>query len=141
MGPTRMVSPLYDSRVNLETSPPRSSRFPHPFPPPICLPIRLSSLIVSLSLLCRRTGPPRTDQSDLAMLRVVWLAQRSQPWLPSRPSLAAQYEGEAICWLTKNFTTSMSSTSRQPLTQLVNNHRASSIRERIQSLTQLPDDV
>ena len=56
------------------------------------------------------------------MLRVLWLAQRSQPWLPSRPSLAAQYEGEALCWLTWSFTASMSSTSQQPL-----NHGASNL--------------
>ena len=47
----------------LGTSPAPSSRFPHP-PPfffPVCRPVRLSSLVISLSFLCRRTGPPRTD--------------------------------------------------------------------------------
>ena len=72
----------------------------------VCL-VVCSFLVVSLSFLCRRTGPP--------MLRFPWLAQRSQPWLSSRPSLTAQYEGEALCLLTWNFTTSMSSTSQQPL--------------------------
>ena len=87
--------PSYDSRVHglmrlLGTSPAPSSRFPHP-PPffPVCRPVRLSSLVISLSFLCRRTGPPRTDPK-WSRHGLSWMAQQwSQLWLPSRPGLAA----------------------------------------------------
>ena len=92
---------------------------PHPsrpFPCPRPLFLVFVCLVVWSFLVVSAAGPARRGQiqSDHAMLRFPWLAQRSQPWLPSSPSFAAQYEGEAYCWLTWSITTSLSSTSQQP---------------------------
>ena len=109
--------PSYDSRVHgltrlLGTSPPRSSPLPHTAPPPVCLPLSLSSLVFFLFFLCLRAGPPWTDPKWSRHASFPWLMEWSQPWLPSRPGLAAQYESEAPCWWTGVITISLSSTSK-----------------------------
>ena len=57
-------------------------------------------LVVSLSLLCRRTGRHGQILSDLAKWSrhgLSWMAhQWSQPCLPSRPGLAAEHENVAL---------------------------------------------
>ena len=64
--PTRGKLPSYDSRVHglmrllgrpLSLVPAYPTR--PPFFIPVRRPVRLSSLVISLSFLCRRTGPPR----------------------------------------------------------------------------------
>ena len=93
-----------------------------PAPSPVLAPSFWFSSVLSSGpswsspCLSSAAGPARRGQiqSDHAMFRFPWLAQRSQPWLPSRPSFAAQYEGEAYYWLTWSIITSLSSTSQQP---------------------------
>ena len=69
----------------------------------------------SSSCFSSAAGPARRGQiqSDPAMLRFPWLVEWSQPWLSSRPGLAAEYESEAPCWWTWSITISLSSTTQE----------------------------
>ena len=71
--------------------PQKSKNRKHPHPSPL-LSVLLSNvlLVVFLSLLCRRAGRRRQIQR-LSSMAPQW----SQPWLPSRPCLAASYENVA----------------------------------------------
>ena len=122
-GQREWCPPSYDSRVHgltrlLGTFPPRGS--PFPTRPPFLSVFLSACLPWSSSCFSSAAGPARRGQiqSDRAMLRFPWLVEWSQPWLSSRPGLAAVYEGEAPCWWTWSISISLSSTTQERWSQL-----------------------